>query len=44
MFILFSIILIIMIEIILSPRFDYTDNGNLFLWYGRKKRKYIKIF
>jgi len=40
--ILFFIILFI--ELSLSPRFDYTREKKLLLWYGRKTRNYIVIF
>ena len=41
------ITIVVFIEWLLSPRFDYytTDDEKwIILWYGRKKRKYIKLF
>ena len=37
------LLLILLVEIIFRPRLDITKEGDLFLWYGHKKRKYIKI-
>jgi len=37
------ILIVIVIELAFSPRLDKTRNGDLLLWYGRNKRKYIKI-
>lgn len=31
------------IEFWFRPRFDKTDEGDILLWYGNKKRKYFKI-
>lgn len=31
------------IEFRFRPRFDKTDEGDLLLWYGSKKRKYFKL-
>jgi len=38
------ILIIILIELIFRPRIDITKNQDILLWYGRSKRKYIKLF
>jgi hypothetical protein len=45
---LISIILLILLisfilELLFKPRFDYTRDGWILLWFGRKDRKYIRI-
>ena len=44
MFLTIILLIIIAVEVVFSPRLDYTNEGNLLLWYGRKFRNYIKIF
>lgn len=40
-----KLLLIILIIIVLFDiKFDYTRDKNLLMWYGKNKRKYIKIF
>mgnify|MGYP001565119412 FL=1 len=44
-----TIILIIMVIFCLimgylNPKIDKTSEGEILLWYGNKKRKYIKIW
>lgn len=38
------LILLILTEWAIMPRFDYTDEQQLIVWIGRKKRKYILIW
>jgi len=38
------ILILIFIELIFSPRVDITKNKDVLLWYGKTKRKYIKLF
>jgi len=33
----------VIIEYTLSPRIDKTIEGETLLWYGRNKRKFIKL-
>lgn len=37
------LLIILAIEIIFRPRLDITVEQELLLWYGRTKRKYIKL-
>lgn len=34
----------LIIELSCSPRFDYTSEKKLLLWYGKIHRRYIVIF
>jgi hypothetical protein len=36
-------VLLIIVEIVFRPRIDRTRDGDLLLWYGRRKRNYIKL-
>lgn len=38
------IILILLLEIIFRPRFDFARKGRILLWYGHKKIKYIIVW
>lgn len=45
MIIIIIFLIIILTEILYSPRLDYTKDEDLLLWYnGKPKRKYIVIF
>lgn len=35
---------VLVIEFTIRPRFDKTKEGNLLLWYGIEKRKFLKIY
>jgi len=37
------LLIVTTIELLFSPRIDRTREGDILLWYGRRKRKYIKI-
>ena len=42
-----SIVLLFFIELIFSPRIDWTDEDEILLWYYPilfKKRNYIKLY
>jgi len=41
---LFIILLTLFVEIVCSPRLDYTRNKEMLLWYGFKKRYWIKLW
>ena len=41
---LFIILIVGIIEQIFSPRIDITRDVDVLLFYGRRKRKYIKLF
>lgn len=34
----------LMMEVLYSPRLDYTREGKLLLWYGKDVRKHIVLF
>ena len=36
-------LIMVLVELFFRPRFDYTREGWILLWYGRKHRNYIKI-
>lgn len=38
------VIVIFVIEIMFSPRLDYTHGDQLLLWYGRGERKFYLIY
>lgn len=42
--ILILIVIGIFIEIIFSPRLDWTSENELLLWYGGLKRRFIKLW
>lgn len=42
--IIFLLIIVPPIEIFFKPRFDFTQDEKLLLWYGKKNRNYIIIF
>lgn len=42
-FILIISIIWILMKFIWDPKIDYTRNGEIILWYGKKIRKYITI-
>lgn len=44
MTILAIISLLILLYYIYRPKLDFIDNNLIILWYGVKKRKYIKLF
>ena len=37
------LIILLLGEILFRPRLDVTREKELLLWYGRRKRKYIKL-
>lgn len=37
------ILMYLILELWLKPRLDKTPNNEMFLWYGIKKRKFIKL-
>ena len=43
MYILITTIIISLSELFYAPRFDYTTEGWILLWYGKPHRKYVKI-
>lgn len=38
------LIVLVLIELAFSPRLEITRNKDLLLFYGRRSRKYIKLF
>lgn len=39
-----AFIVLVVVELLFHPRFDYTTEGNLLIWYGRKTRNFKKLF
>lgn len=38
------LLIILVIILLFNIKFDYTKERDLLMWYGRNKRRYIKIF
>lgn len=41
---MYLIIFLVVVELCFRPRFDFTQDEKLLLWYGKKNRNYIIIF
>lgn len=42
--ILLLVLAAVFIELVWAPRFDFTRDKKLLLWYGITHRRYVKIF
>ena len=36
--------LLLLLEIIFKPRIDFEDSNKVFLWYGKRNRRYYVLY